>query len=219
MKFKLVAAALLAGTSIASAADLPARTYSKAPIVSPAYNWSGFYVGLQGGYAWQADTTNATAAGGFGDLKGGFVGGTIGYNFMASPNWLLGIEAEGAWADINQTIGVLPILGAKDTVRGFGSVSGRLGYVSGPILIYGKGGVAFGSNKLEVTVLNVTASDTQTHVGFVAGGGVEYMFAPNWSVKGEYLYTSFGSENYFNGVLRSGDVSFHTVKGGINYHF
>src|SRR3954451_20030995 len=84
---------LLAGVSVfslgtaASAADLAARPYTKAPALAPGYNWSGFYAGVMGGYAW---ATNGNGSGGFG-------GGTLGYNWQApGSQYVFGIEVDGA---------------------------------------------------------------------------------------------------------------------------
>ena len=67
----------------------------------------------------------------------------------------------------------------------------------------------------------ITFSDSQTHTGYTVGGGLEYLFTPNWSAKGEYMYTSLGSETYnlLGAPLDSGNIDFHTIKVGVNYHF
>jgi outer membrane immunogenic protein len=223
MKFQLAAAALLASTAIASAADLPARTYTKAPQpVSPVYNWSGFYVGVMGGYAWSDQVTvgitgigRATTASS--DLNGGFGGGTIGYNWQYSPNWVFGIEAEVAGADISYSEGIPGVYALTDKIDMTGSVTGRLGYAFGPGLLYAKGGWAFANNKISGNIFAVPFSESNLHSGWTIGGGLEYMFAPAWSAKVEYMYADFENKTYFN-VLQLG-TSLHTIKGGINYHF
>lgn len=115
MKLKLIAAALLASTSIAAAADMPARTYTKAPVVSPAFNWTGFYVGVHAGYGWgnsKSVATNGTLpffpAGSVtsNDLDGWLAGGQLGYNYQFSPNWLIGIEGDMAGTGIKEDIRV-----------------------------------------------------------------------------------------------------------------
>src|SRR6187401_2872045 len=88
----LASAAFLSLMTAASAADLAARPYTKAPPLSPAYNWSGFYVGVMGGYAW--DSGNG----------GGFGGGTIGYNWQApGSQFVFGIEVDAAGASIKDS--------------------------------------------------------------------------------------------------------------------
>ena len=175
----LASAALLSLMTAASAADLAARPYTKAPPLSPAINWSGFYIGAMGGYAFDSDN------------GGGFGGGTIGYNWQASQ-FVFGIEVDAAGASIKDSqtfvIGVLPIT-AEDKMDALGSVTGRVGVAANAALFYAKGGYAWANNKLSATTLGVTSSDSHVHSGYTVGGGVEYMFAPNWSAKAEYMFT------------------------------
>jgi outer membrane immunogenic protein len=208
-KIKLAVLALLAATTGAGAADMPNPAVAYQAPASPAYNWTGFYIGAMGGYGWS--TSQGI------DFKGGFAGGTVGANWQMS-NIVLGVEVEGAWSDIGQTN-----LGASDRIQAFGSATGRLGLAVDNFLIYGKGGFAAANNKLSLTALGLTLSDTQTHIGYTVGGGVEYGFAPNWSAKAEYLFAHYQSENYFTSIvaagLPSGALEVHTVKFGINYRF
>jgi opacity protein-like surface antigen len=104
-KFLLATVASAALVSSASAADLAARPYTKAPaVVAAAYNWSGFYVGVMGGYGWSdqvkvagVDVTDA-------DIKGGFAGGTVGFNYQApGSQFVFGVEADAAWADLSHS--------------------------------------------------------------------------------------------------------------------
>jgi len=153
------------------------------------------------------------------DFTGGFGGGTIGYNWQVSPNWLIGLEGEGAGANIGQTASILGYPVASYKIRSFASIAGRVGFTANEWLLYAKGGYGWVDNKL--TVLGV--SDSQTHNGYVVGAGVEWGFAPNWSAKVEYLMYHADSKNYFGnlvpGGVASGDFDINTIKGGINYHF
>ncbi|MEH2508938.1 outer membrane immunogenic protein [Nitrobacteraceae bacterium AZCC 1564] len=224
MKLKLIALALLATTSIASAADLGARTYTKAPALAPApvSNWSGFYVGVMGGYAWSDQVSVGGLTTSSSDLKGGFGGGTIGYNWQVGPSWLFGIEVDAAGADIKYSE-TDPGLGvtARDKINALGSVTGRLGYAVNNALLYVKGGYAWANNELSLTDGVTTFSDTKLHSGYTIGGGLEYMFAPSWSAKVEYMYADFGHQDYFSAIVPNAELgaTVHTVKGGINYHF
>ena len=197
----------------ASAADLAARPYTKAPPLSPAINWSGFYIGAMGGYAF--DSSNG----------GGFGGGTIGYNWQApGSQFVFGIEIDAAGASIKDSqtgfIGIVPVTG-EAKIDALGSVTGRIGVAVDAALFYAKGGYAWADNKLSATLLGVTDSDSHVHSGYTIGGGIEYMFAPNWSAKAEYMFTHLGSENYnVAGIgFDSGTAEFSSVKVGINYHF
>ena len=220
MKYILVVLTLVGSVSAAAAADvLPAPAPQAPPVyrpppVSPAYNWSGFYIGAMGGYGWS--TTGGV------DFKGGFAGGTIGGNAQFG-SLVVGGEVEGAWADIGQTVGILGLASATDTIQAFGSATARVGVAVDNLLIYGKGGLAAANNNIKVAALGVSVSDTQTHLGYTVGGGLEYGFTPNWSVKGEYLFAHYESKNYFTGLLppglASGTIDVHTVKLGINYRF
>jgi outer membrane immunogenic protein len=219
MKSVLVVLALAASVSAAVAADVLPPTPAPPPVyrpppVSPVYNWTGFYVGGMGGYGW---STNLGA-----NLTGGFAGGTFGGNAQFG-NFVVGGELEGAWADINQTVTVAGIGAATDKIQAFGSVTARAGVAVDNLLIYGKGGLAVADNNIAITALGLTVSDTQTHLGYTVGGGLEYGFSPNWSVKGEYLFAQYGSKNYFVGLVPggapSGTFDVNTVKVGINYRF
>ena len=219
MKQLLLAGVALSVASAASAADMQARPYTKAPpaAVVAAYNWSGFYVGAMGGYGWGTDAGN-----------GGFGGGTVGYNWqLPGSQFVLGVEVDAAGASIKESVtediggGAMGTVDSK--INAFGSVTGRAGFAMDAALLYAKGGYAWANNKstLSIPVLGATFSDSHTHSGYTIGGGIEYMFAPNWSAKGEYMFTSLGGETYnFGGEpFASNNIDFHTIKVGVNYHF
>jgi outer membrane immunogenic protein len=214
-KLLLASAALLSLATAASAADLASRPYTKAPpLASAAYNWSGFYLGVMGGGAW--DDGNS----------GGFGGGTIGYNWQApGSQFVFGIEVDAAGASIKDSASAfIPgfgVLTATDKIDALGSVTGRLGVALDATLLYAKGGYAWADNKVSVTAPGFNASDSHVHSGYTIGGGVEYMFAPSWSAKAEYMFTHLEGQTYtLAGVaFDSGTAEFHTIKAGINYHF
>lgn len=212
-KVLLASACLFALAAPASAADLAARPYTKAPVaVASVYNWTGFYLGIVGGGAWQADSDPK--------MKGGFVGGTAGYNWQTG-NVVFGLEADAAWADVSASQTLLGITASSKT-DALGTVRGRIGYAVNQVLFYGTGGYAWIDNKLSASVPGLTISDSKFHSGWTVGAGVEAFFAPQWTVKGEYLYRSLGSETYFGNIgvpVASGSLNFHTVQVGVNYHF
>ncbi len=207
---------IVLGMAPAIAADLPAGPYTKAPAAIAINNWTGFYIGAMGGYA--KENTSAIAG-----LSGGFAGGTAGYNWQTG-NVVFGIEADAAWSDVGSTLGIAGIAAASDKIRDMGTVRGRIGYAFGQVLLYGTGGYAWADNNINISALGVALSDSHIHSGWTAGAGVEVMFAPKWSVKAEYLYRSFASQNYFAGPIlaagvASGTFNLNSVQVGVNYHF
>jgi outer membrane immunogenic protein len=206
----------------AAAADLPrGGAPYRAPSYVAGYNWTGFYVGLHGGYGW-GDSNGV-------DLDGGFVGGQVGYNWqaMGSP-WVFGVELDSAWADFgsNNTV-VAPgvLVSVNSSANYMGSFRGRVGYaVWDRTMLYATGGVAWLNN--EVTVIATSgpftagASDTKTHIGGTIGVGLEHVFAPNISGKVEYRYTAYGSETYFGSLGGvSIDADTHQFLVGANFRF
>ena len=229
MKKFLLGAAALAAMSVAApalAADMPARTYSKAPVyTAPAlvYNWTGFYIGghLGGGFAGENPLQGS-------DVR--FLGGVqAGFDYQFAPNWVMGVEAQYSWLPNSNNNGVLFPGGTLVTANTdqLGSVTGRLGYTWGPALLYAKGGYAWrDGNNPGVTVGGVPQgfSTNGNHKdGYTVGGGLEYMFAPNWSAKAEYQYYDFGKTTFNAGPPDIAGRSFrndeHTVKLGLNYRF
>ena len=201
----LVGASLLfAGPALA--ADLARRPPPpyKAPPPVPVFSWTGFYIGGHGGYG----LSNSQGL----DLKGGFAGGQVGYNYQMN-NFVWGIEGDGAWADISQTnpFGV-PL--TKVSFDSLASLRARLGVAFGNALLYGTGGGGWGHLKLSAVGL----SDSTWLSGWTAGAGIEYAFTPNWTGKVEYLHYGFGGSETLFGVS-VGKLDVETIKAGINYKF
>lgn len=201
----LVGATLLfAGPALA--ADLNRPPPVKAPAFVPVFSWTGLYLGVHGGYGW----SNSQGL----DLKGGFGGGQIGYNYQIN-NFVLGIEGDGAWADISQSSAFLPDTSFR--FNALASLRGRLGVTFGNALFYGTAGAGWAHGKLDI----VGFSDSVWHSGWTAGAGLEYAFTPNWTGKVEYLHYGLDSATYtFPGLLvDSGKLDVDTIKVGINYLF
>jgi outer membrane immunogenic protein len=225
-KFLFGAAAAIVFAAPAFAADLPARTYTKAPVYTPpqaVYNWTGFYIGGHLGGAFAGDNS----------LEGGnarFLGGVQGgFDYQFASNWVLGVEAQYSWLANNNNSGVVFPAGTLVTSNNnqLGSVAGRFGYTWGPTLLYAKGGYAFrDNNNIGASVGGVPVAfttDGNHRDGYTVGAGLEYMFAPNWSAKAEYQYYNFGTTTFTGGPadivgarLRDDE---HTVKLGVNYRF
>ncbi|CAN5526831.1 outer membrane beta-barrel protein [soil metagenome] len=210
-KFLLATAALatLGMATSASAADLAARTYTKAPpMIAAVYDWTGFYIGANGGYGssrkcWDfRGTAAAPAVGpteGCHDADGGVAGGQIGYRWQSAA-WVFGLEAQGDWADLKGSNVSLafPTFTNRSKVEGLGLFTGQIGYAWNNALLYVKGGAAVTADKYNyfltgATVNSGTASETRW--GATVGVGLEYGFTPNWSVGVEYDHLFMGSRN------------------------
>ena len=224
-KLLLGAAACIAFAAPAFAADLPARTYTKAPAYTApevVYNWTGFYIG---GHIGGAFPGNNSLESGNGRFMGGVQGG---FDYQFATNWVIGAEAQYSWLTGDSGGMTFPggtlVTGNTDQI---GSVTGRLGYTWGPALLYAKGGYAWrGNDNIGVSLGGVPVAFTATgdhRDGYTVGAGLEYMFAPNWSVKAEYQYYNFGNTTFTSGTPEIIGARFrddeHTVKVGINYRF
>ena len=146
---------------------------------------------------------------------------------IPGSQFVFGVEVDAAGASIKDSLtadiggGILATEELK--INSFGSVTGRAGFAMDAALIYAKGGFAWANRKdtISVPAFGVSFSDSHSHTGYTLGGGLEYLFTPNWSAKGEYMFTSLGSKTYNLGgdLFDSGTIDFHTIKVGVNYHF
>lgn len=210
-KLLLVAVGVMtAGLSVpASAADLAARPYTKAPMapVAAIYDWSGFYVGLNGGggsahNCWDLLVPAGSIAQGCHDSTGGTVGGQVGYRWQTG-GWVFGVEGQGNWADFSGSnptpIGGNPFGGLTDRTRidAFGLLTGQVGYSWNNVLGYVKGGAAVVSDKYDAFVAPGVpfASANETRWGATVGAGLEMGFAQNWSVGVEYNHIFLEDHN------------------------
>jgi outer membrane immunogenic protein len=278
----LASSCALALTAAATGADLtaypPPPAYVPPP---PLIGWTGFYAGLNAGYAFGGqNSATAVAAPAFVAIAGtsiapaaaasatgvltlhnsGFIGGgQIGYNWQFANSWLAGIEADiqgtavrasaraaGAVADpTDPSIIAVSSLSVSNVLDYLGTVRGRLGWLATPALLaYGTGGFAYGGVHQEAIaftafvtpfpLLNAVTPGfgefTSTRPGWTAGGGLEWMVSPNWSVRAEYLYYDLGRTTFALSPLVFGPLftnfvavstrwNGHIARAGINYHF
>jgi outer membrane immunogenic protein len=169
--------ALALGSS-ALAADLPAEPYKAAPLIVPVYDWTGFYVGISGGYSRGKATNSYTMTGfapfgGSTQMNGGVFGGQAGFNWQANRNFVVGIEGDlqGTWQNgtdnppgLSTTTCTIPgilctvttnIVGVDEKLRWFGTARGRLGFVPwDKVMFYATGGAAFGEVQSNATIIN-----------------------------------------------------------------
>ena len=211
----------------ALAADLPARLPAKAPMFDPGYNWTGFYLGAHAGYmlasanASAADAAAITAT--YGRMpkpEGGFAGQHAGYNFQLPSQFVVGVEAsvEGLGIDgLKDTLGIAPGSSLKVTTDWVGSVVGRLGYAMDRWLPYVFAGGTWAHDKENgFNPFIGPFALANTHGGWTAGAGVEYVFANRWSASLQYRYVDVDRQQY-NRVLVGGTAS--GVDVGASYHF
>ncbi len=226
----------------ASAADLtPAAPIYKAPaIIAAPYSWTGFYAGVNLGYGvGQSEGTFAFARPGlsgtevFDAVPAGVIGGgQLGYNYQIG-SIVIGAETDiqGSGISETRTFGT-PIAGGQltDKLDWFGTTRVRAGLVTGPVLTYITGGLAYGETETGITTTAagggsaITAATTRT--GWTWGTGVEASLGGNWTAKAEYLYIDLGSVSVAGVVPAAGFVgTFGTryqeqlFRAGVNYKF
>ncbi|QDW38679.1 outer membrane beta-barrel protein [Bradyrhizobium sp. KBS0727] len=202
----------------ASAADLAARPYTKAPapVIAAVYDWSGFYLGINGGGGWSHKCWDRTAgrstifvtsiAEGCHDASGGTIGGQVGYRWQSAA-WVFGIEAQGNWADIkgsNVSDIFFRALGDSSNqtkIDSFGLFTGQVGYSWNTFLLYVKGGAAVTHDKYNGFITNAAIlnpnvdSASETRWGGVVGVGGEFAFSRNWSFALEYDHLFMGDRD------------------------
>ncbi|WFU68471.1 outer membrane beta-barrel protein [Bradyrhizobium sp. CB2312] len=215
-----IGAMALSLSAPASAADLAARPYTKAPppVVATVYDWSGFYIGINGGGGSARKCWDFVGVGGalFGEgchsATGGTAGGQVGYRWQ-SANWVFGLEGQGNWADFSgDNISAVSGLRDRSKIDAFGLITGQMGYAWNNVLFYVKGGGAVVSDRYRSydvpTGLEFDRA-SETRWGGAVGAGVEFGFAPNWTVGFEYDHLFLGtrtigfsgSGNFFLGPL------------------
>jgi outer membrane immunogenic protein len=223
--------AMIAGSAYAADLAVKAPVY-KAPVIVSTFSWTGFYVGVNGGYAagdteWTYLSNGADASH---HTNGGFAGGTAGYNWQfPATNWVIGVEGDFDWADINgSTACPNTNYSCQSKLSDFATLRGRFGYAIDQFLVYGTGGAAWGRDNIQTTYLpggaippsgTATNGATGTRTGWAAGGGVEYKVWGPLSAKAEYLHYDLGNATStvdFGQVVGSrekGDM----VRFGINW--
>jgi outer membrane immunogenic protein len=226
----LAAAGLALSGIAAHAADMPRAQpvpYYKAS--EAPFSWTGFYIGINGGYGWGrsswSDPTLGAASGDF-NTNGGLLGGQLGYNWQTGPI-VLGVETDADWSNIKGSTAGLGGVCAADGSGGqcqtkqdwFGTTRGRIGYAFGRLLPYVTAGAAYG----DIKALETSGNATQTRFGWSAGAGVEYSFNRNWSGKVEYLHLDLGTASLFSAASPAATLSVPVtndlVRAGINYHW
>ena len=228
-------AAVVAALAVIAASPAMAADLTVAPVETPvaqSYIWTGPYIGANLGWAnvksdwhdvdfdWDGGTYDAGS-------DGFTIGGQIGYNYQLQNNVVLGVEADLNYAT-NSTSFDAPGDGdvtLENDMNGFGSIRARLGYALDNVLPYVTGGLAVANFKHQ-WIEHDDVSDSWPdfggwEAGWVAGGGVEWGFAQNWTVKFEGLYAGFGNVTSTNddGYRMDVDRDVGIIRAGLNYRF
>ena len=242
-----ITAALVASAYSAMAADAPVRMPVKAPDRPPYYDWTGLYVGGHLGYAggrsnWSTPPDLASSFGLFqsSDIftgAGSYFGGLqIGYDYMLPNRVVLGAQLDASFPGFPRndiSLGGISIFSTpeiglasySENVLHSGTLRARVGYAPANWLVYATGGFAWTYDQLTLTQL---ADDTTIHspflwrLGWAAGGGIEYAFAPNWTANVEYLFTKYGNSSVMfpnAGLQFTSDFALQQVRAGLNYRF
>jgi outer membrane immunogenic protein len=200
----LVGVATLGMVGTASAADMAVKAPPPPPL-PVIYNWSGFYIGANGGWGESRNCwdfvflAGPVFTDGCRDRSGGLFGGQIGYRWQTNQ-FVFGLEAQGDWADLSSTrVSLLnPALSTQVKTDAIGLFTGQLGWAWNAALLYVKGGAAVTDNHFNIL-------DTATGIGLITSGatrwggtlgvGFEYGFAPNWSIGAEYDHLWMGTAN------------------------
>jgi outer membrane immunogenic protein len=246
MKRFLLAGAVALSAGQALAADLPPAPAPRAPAAyvpttAVVYNWSGFYIGANGGYAFANGDATYTATTPFltggtlasGDLNGGFVGGQAGFNWQTGA-LVLGIEGDWQWAWQETNNGTGTACGttftctANHKVNWFGTARGRIGGAFDRVLLYATGGGAWMNVTSQFNVGTASVFDqSSTLGGWTAGAGVEVAFSENFSAKLEYLYISV-SDFTASGTIpvpaggtltETTTITNNVIRAGLNFRF
>lgn len=240
MKLKryLLATTLCILPFAASAADLPMKAPPMRVVQPIPFTWTGFYIGGSAGIISQntVGTDNGSATGesfwqNTGDQYGipgnsGLFGVNVGYNYQLSNNIVLGIEADIAFSGLSNSYTSNGLtVGSK--LNSLGTVRGRIGYAFDRALVYGTGGFAYGhveNSAFDASNPSYNANTSGTMTGWTVGGGLEYAFTNNWTVRVEALYVDLGTKSGFYPEGSSGcSFGFKNIytlgRVGVNYKF
>jgi outer membrane immunogenic protein len=188
----------------------------------PQNNWTGFFGGIVGGSGVSEVRLIDPAQGDIGMNPSGFsIGGIAGYNWQFAPSFVAGVEGDisGLWIDQSHINYFNATMETGIKTHWVATLRGRLGYSTGPALLYVTGGGAW----VNVTDANGTAGNPSTSdrtlSGYTVGGGIETVFAGNWSTRTEYLFTDVGNNSVPLFPDRTMTHKFHLFRSGLTYKF
>jgi outer membrane immunogenic protein len=227
---------MLGASQAAQAADIPQAaqiTSRRAPPPVP-YNWTGLYAGVDVGYQWSNVDVSLPAVPAFGTAAAEpnsiSLGGHIGYRYQFPNRFVVGVEGDIAWLDGDRTAAFpgVPVIGVNATTNWDASVRGTLGFAFDRALIYGTGGASWIDVDGCAVVMAVPTTCipgttlSQTHSGWIAGGGVAFAFAGNFTARIEYLHADYGTTSFATpgfGVPTNVKITTDKVRAGLSLRF
>ena len=219
---------MLALDSPAIAADV--RLPVKAPHIQSVFDWTGFYIGAHAGFgrgsssAVLTDPAITATSGSFGGVIGGV---QAGYNVQLSSGIVLGAEADITFPNYLASNSIVNLLATPrsevfEQLDYAGSLRGRIGYASGHWLAYATGGLAWaGERFVNAPAIGSEEKELNVRLGWAAGAGVEYAFAPHWSLRLEYLYSRFEQADirFPSATQISSSLDLQSIRVGLNRKF
>jgi outer membrane immunogenic protein len=210
----LAAAALALGSAASAfAADLTYEPAAAPLATTPAFTWTGPYLGAILGYGWGNFNVNSGFTASSPNADGAKLGGFGGYNFDLGNNIVLGAEADLNWDNLSGNYGP----GGSVKQNWDSTARLRAGYSFGRVLAYGTGGAAVTG----ATVDSGAMSTDSTHWGWTLGAGVEAAVTDHIIARVEYQYADFGKEFYQTGLGTgaNADLNTNTIRAGVGYKF
>lgn len=227
--FALAILGAVLSASSAVAADVAPRPQG-APVYQappPVYDWSGFYLGLSGGYGFGRSSWSDPFAGGSSgrfDTRGGLLGGQVGYNWQTGRT-VIGLESDINWANLKGTASgpaVCTLNGGgecRTEQSWFGTTRARIGYAFGNFLPYVTGGLAYG----DVKAVQPNGTQRDTKAGWTAGAGLEVGLTPSWTAKAEYLHLDLGTATFMGAASGTNTLNVpiteDILRAGLNYRW
>jgi outer membrane immunogenic protein len=227
-----VAASALVAPALAADLPPPAAPPPQAPAAyipaAPVFTWTGFYVGLNTGYAFgQSNWTSPMGSTGYFDVDGALAGVTLGGNYQIGQI-VVGAEGDIDWQNVRGAL-----VGGNCTLPGgvaascasasnwVGTFRARLGFAFDRVLLYATGGGAVANIKASLNALPWASS---TELGFSSGIGVEVAMTDNWTAKAEYMAVGFqqsscGLANCLAVPAVNVKIYENMARGGVNYKF
>lgn len=232
--------------SVASILMIGAAQAADIEVAPTVYDWTGGYIGIQGGYAWGKSDADTDIDPEFTDIDSldiddfdasGFIGGLHAGYLLQSDSFVYGIEGDIEYADMKDNVDIVYDVDgdggeAEKSIDWLGSLRLRAGFAADRALFYATGGLAVGGVNLETDLSDDATGiglsnddDDKTKWGWTLGAGIEYAVSDAVSARVEYRYTDLGDTDVRvendegEGVDGKTSNDFHAVRAGLSWHF